>query len=170
VRAPSIQRQPAEIAADIVEVLRVDDSDIERMAGVLRTMKPALLELRHLKKLSAYKADVERERRRLEKLRAKYLWIGPGFSRPLDEAVTILARLRQLRGPRAAQSNPYIAPCLYMAAEMIRRHSRDKRLDKERLGMVAGYIYEAATGIRGKTFRRACQEFVAEKRTSLGKK
>jgi hypothetical protein len=169
VRAPNVQRQPIEIAADIVEVLRADDSDIERIAGALRTTKPALLELRHWKRLSTFKEDVEKERRRLDGLRKKYFWIGPAGLRLLDEATLNLSLLQRVSGSKP-QANPYIAPCVYAAAALIRQYSRDKCLDYERLGKVAGYLYEAVTGVRGKMFRRACQEVIAEKRTSLGKK
>jgi hypothetical protein len=174
VRVPSDQRQPIEIAADIVEVLRADDSAAGRLAVTLQSMAPALRELRHVKQLSAFKWDIGKERHRLDALREKYAWLGPLSLSLFDRAISALSGLEQMAGPRT-QADPYIKPCVVMAADMIRRHSRDKRFDYERLGKVSGYVYEAVTGIRGKTFRRACQEFIAEakkagKRTSRAKK
>jgi hypothetical protein len=169
VRAPSVPRQPIEIAADIVEVLRADDSVTEQIAATLQSMAPALRELRHVKNLNTFKWDIGKERHRLEALRKKYIWLGPLPLSLFDRAISALSGLEQVAGPKT-QADPYIKPCVIVAADMIRQHSRDKRLDYERLGKVAGYLYEAVTDIRGKMFRRACQEFIAEKRTSLGKK
>jgi hypothetical protein len=159
VPAPEPRRSLPKIAALIAAELRVSGKARRQITVGLKNLVTPLRGLVLLKKVDAFKEDVEYERQRLDKLRSKYYWMGPNL-RPLDEAVANLERMQRVwaSGLAAKQADPFIAVCIKSADHLIRMHADHKRSDK-RLGWIAGLIYEAITGVRGKTFRRACEEY-----------
>jgi len=159
--APKHFRHFGEIAGDIAKELDADDVGRQHIHDQLSGLAQILHGLHHIKDLGDFKRRVERILRELEKLRGDHLWLGVGL-RPIDDAISSLMLVRKMDGP-PKQANPFILPCLTAAAHMIRTNARKKKVDQRRLGIVAGYVYEAiagkTTGKPDKTFGRACREF-----------
>jgi hypothetical protein len=162
---PEPRRSLPKIAAEITTELRVRGGVQRQVKVALKNLVTPLRGLVLLKTVPAFKKDVEYERRRLDKLRSKYYWMGPNL-RPLDEAIANLGQIQRVEvsGLATQQTDPFIAVCINFAAHLIRTHTRQRKPGVKQLGWIAGLIYEAITGVRGKTFRRACLEYLHKSR------
>ena len=147
----------AKAAIEIARKLGAGGDSRHQIQTALEALVPQLRYLQFTKKAPEMQRDFERERLRLGKLRRKYFWAGPILLQ-LDKAIEILASLQQVSSPRK-EINVYIEPCVVMAAHIIRTHARDKKVKPEQLGIIAGYIYKAITGISDKKFVRAARAY-----------
>ena len=113
--------------------------------------------------VKAIRAAVEKDREWLRKRgnkRAREFPTMPSLAPLYDEAARVLD-LKTTRGPdvRFRWLDDYCARGAYEVIDQ----SRDRRMG-DRLRTLAGYLYEAATGIPDQRLDTACRRITAEKR------
>jgi hypothetical protein len=149
-----------EIADDIADLLTqgidVDNNTIDAIEQQLCTVRKIYGAGAGVTKADAIRADIATERRRLQRLKQK--WSGNhGVVVCLEQADQWLAVLSTIRGPDP-RFRWFGEICAIMAHSMLLR-SHHKRLG-ERLRILAGYLYEAATGIPNQSLETACRRIV----------
>jgi hypothetical protein len=154
-----------EIAGDIAGLLgdRGDKGAIAEITQKLDAVRRIYLGGGDLPKAGELKADITAERLSLQKLKKKWHRIS-GVVTCLNEADQWLAVLSKVNGP-----DPHYRwfddVCAILAHDMLR--SRKKRLG-ERLRELAGYLYEAATGIPDRMLETACRRVTQRKTKETG--
>jgi hypothetical protein len=142
------------IAADVIELLRGDVDDKKTLVGIVRQLEA----VRHIyqngmPKAGAIREDAAKERRRLQRLGRKWLRISL-VAACYSRADQWLSVLENTHGP-SSRYRWFDDVCAIMAQDMILR-SRDQTLG-DRLRTLAGYLYEAATGIPDRKLETACR-------------
>jgi hypothetical protein len=147
------------IAADVAELLRVDDDQsLAAIEGALGRVQRAYQDGGDVLKAAELRADIAEERSRLQRLQEK--WHLRAVQICLHEADQWLAVLANVTGPdpRYHWFDDY---CTILARSMILQ-SRHKRLGY-RHRQLAGYLYEAGTGIPDHLLETACRRVTSKK-------
>jgi hypothetical protein len=158
-----MQRPLNEIAGDVAELLKLGDDD-KTIAEIERQLDAVEGAYRwgggDVVKADKLKADIAAERQRLQELKDKWCNIA-AVQIVCSQADYVLATLAEVNGPDPRYR--WLGDvCAIMAYSMI-QHSPEKRLGW-RHRILAGYLYEAATGIPNRTLETACRRVARTRR------